>query len=145
MPKEIIMPIQIQPLNIEYKINALLVTAQIIELYGNCGLPRPIDDEARITEMFANSNLVISAWFGEELVGIARSITDFVWCCYLSDLAIRKDFQKSGVGKTLVEMTRETVSEKSMVLLLSVPDALEYYPKIGMMKVENGFIFNRKK
>jgi predicted N-acetyltransferase YhbS len=72
-------------------------------------------------------------------------LTDFVWCCYLADLAVRKDFQKSGVGRKLVEMTREAVSEKSMVLLLSVPDALEYYPKIGMEKVENGFIFNRKK
>lgn len=130
---------------IQYKINAPIETAQIIELYGNCGLPRPIHDEARITEMFANSTLVISAWFNEELIGISRSITDFVWCCYLADLAVRKDFQKAGVGRKLVELTREAVSEKSMVLLLSVPDAMEYYPKIGMGKVENGFIFNRQK
>ena len=130
---------------IEYKTNAPLETAQIITLYGNCGLPRPIDDEPRIWEMFANSNLVISAWFGDELIGISRALTDFVWCCYLADLAVRTDFQKAGIGRKLVELTREAVSEKSMVLLLSVPDALEYYPKIGMQKVENGFIFNRQK
>lgn len=129
---------------IEYKTNAPLETAQIIELYKNCGLPRPIDDEARIKEMFVNSTLVISAWLGEELIGISRSLTDFVWCCYLADLAVRKDFQKAGIGRKLVELTREKVSEKSMVLLLSVPNALEYYPKIGMEKVENGFIFNRR-
>lgn len=130
---------------IEYKINAPLETTQIIALYGNCGLPRPIDDEARIAEMFANSTLVISAWFGNELIGISRSLTDFVWCSYLADLAVKKDFQKAGVGRKLVELTREKVSEKSMVLLLSVPDAMEYYPKIGMQKVENGFMFNRQK
>ncbi|MBX7174257.1 MAG: GNAT family N-acetyltransferase [Pyrinomonadaceae bacterium] len=130
---------------IRYKINAPIETAQIIELYGNCGLPRPIHDESRIFEMFANSTLVISAWINEELIGISRSITDFVWCCYLADLAVRKDFQKAGVGRKLVELTRQAVSEKSMVLLLSVPDAMEYYPKIGMEKVENGFIFNRQK
>ncbi|MCY7377094.1 MAG: GNAT family N-acetyltransferase [Pyrinomonadaceae bacterium] len=129
---------------IEYKTNAPIETGQIIELYKHCGLPRPIHDEKRITEMFANSNLVISAWFDGELVGVSRSLTDFVWCCYLADLAVRKDFQKAGVGRKLVEMTREKVSEKSMVLLLSVPDALGYYPKIGMEKVENGFIFNRE-
>ncbi len=139
------MPSPSQLLNIEYKINTPLVTAQIIELYGNCGLPRPIDDEARINQMFANSNLVISAWNGDELVGISRSITDFVWSCYLADLAVRKDFQKFGIGRKLVEMTKEQLGETSMILLLSVPDALEYYPKIGMMKVENGFILNRKK
>lgn len=130
---------------IEYKINAQLETAQIIDLYRNCGLPRPIEDEARIAEMFANSTLVISAWSGDELIGISRALTDFVWCCYLADLAVRKDFQKAGVGRKLVELTREKVTEQSMVLLLSVPDALGYYPKIGMEKVENGFIFNRQK
>ena len=128
---------------IEYKINAPVETGQIIELYKNCGLPRPVDDKARIAEMFANSNLVISAWSGEELIGISRSLTDFVWCCYLADLAVRQDFQKAGIGKKLVEITREKVGEKSMVLLLSVAGAMEYYPKIGMEKVENGFIFNR--
>jgi len=131
--------------NIEYKINASIETEQIIALYKNCGLPRPIDDEARIADMFANSTLVISAWFDKELIGISRSLTDFVWCCYLADLAVRTDFQKAGIGRKLVEKTREAVSEKSMVLLLSVADALEYYPKIGMGKVENGFIFNRGK
>lgn len=132
-------------IEIEYKINAPIETAHIIELYGNCGLPRPIHDESRIREMFANSTLVISAWVGSELIGISRSLTDFVWCCYLADLAVRKDFQKAGVGRKLVEKTREAVTEKSMVLLLSVPDAMEYYSKIGMEKVENGFIFNRQK
>lgn len=128
---------------IEYKINATVEIGQIIELYGNCELPRPIHDEARMKEMFANSTLVVSAWHEDELIGISRALTDFVWCCYLADLAVRKDFQKAGVGRRLVELTREKVSEKSMVLLLSVPDALGYYPKIGMEKVENGFIFNR--
>lgn len=129
---------------IEYKINVSLETGQVIELYDNCELPRPTHDEARIAEMFANSTLVVSAWHDDELIGVSRALTDFVWCCYLADLAVRKDFQKSGVGRKLVEVTREAVGEKSMVLLLSVPDALEYYPKIGMGKVENGFIYNRK-
>lgn len=129
---------------IEYKINVPVKADEIVELYKNCGLPRPTGDEARIEEMFANSNLVITAWNDEELIGVARSLTDFAWSCYLADLAVRTDFQKAGVGRKLVEMTREAVGERSMVLLLSVPDALGYYPKLGMEKVESGFIFNRK-
>lgn len=130
---------------IEYKINVPAETGKIVELYENCGLPRPIDDAARIEQMFANSNLVITAWNDGKLVGVARSLTDFAWSCYLADLAVRTDFQKMGVGRKLVEMTREAVGERSMVLLLSVPDALLYYPKLGMEKVESGFIFNRKR
>ncbi len=129
---------------IEYKTNVPIDAQKIIELYRSAGLPRPIDDAARIKKMFANSNLVISAWKDSELIGVSRSLTDFSWCCYLADLAVIKNFQKAGVGRKLVEMTREAVGENSMVLLLSVPGALAYYPKIGMEKVENGFIFNRK-
>jgi GNAT superfamily N-acetyltransferase len=131
--------------DIEYKTNAALKTDKIIELYEDSGLPRPIADRPRIEQMFANSNLVVSAWAGGELVGLARSLTDFSWCCYLADLAVRKSFQKSGVGKKLVEMTHAAAGgPRSMVLLLSVPDALGYYPKIGMKPVENGFIFDRE-
>jgi ribosomal protein S18 acetylase RimI-like enzyme len=129
---------------IEYKINAKIESDAIIALYKDCGLPRPIDDKDRIATMFANSNLVVSAWSGNELVGISRTLTDFVWSSYLADLAVRSDFQKEGLGRKLVEITREKVSEQSMVLLLSVPDAMDYYPKIGMTKVESAFIFNRK-
>lgn len=129
---------------IEFKINDPIEVEKIIELYKNSGLPRPIENKQRIEQMFANSNLVISAWSGEELIGIARSLTDFCWCCYLADLAVKTDFQKEGIGRRLVELTREKVSEQSMILLLSVPEAMNYYPKIGMQKVENGFIYNRK-
>lgn len=135
---------QVNTPEIEYKINAPVNSEKIIALYADCGLPRPIEDKMRIEQMFANSNLIISAWSGGELVGLARSLTDFSWCCYLADLAVRKDFQKSGVGRALVEKTRETVGKNSMVLLLSVRGALEYYPKIGMKTVENAFIFDRE-
>ena len=129
---------------IEYKLNEPVRIADVIELYRSAGLPRPIDDAVRMDRIFAGSNLIISAWEDGRLAGIARSICDGAWSCYLADLAVHPDYQRSGVGRRLVELTREAAGDSSMVLLLSVPDAMEYYPKIGMSKVENGFIFNRK-
>ena len=129
---------------IEYKLNEPVGIDDVIELYRVAGLPRPIDDRARMEEMYAGSGLVVSAWEDGRLVGVARSICDGVWSCYLADLAVHPDMQRSGVGRRLVEMTREAAGDGSMVLLLSVPGAMEYYPRIGMSKVENGFIFNRK-
>lgn len=76
---------------------------------------------------------------------MARSLTDFSYCCYLSDLAIHPDYQKHGIGKKLIDLTQEKIGEHCMLLLLSVPTAMEYYPKIGFEKVENGFIIKRKK
>lgn len=132
-------------MKIDYKSGIVPATDQIIELYDNAGLPRPTDDKARIKKMFENSNLIVTAWDGELLIGIARSVTDRVWCCYLADLAVRHEYKGTGTGRKLIELTREMVGEESMVLLLSVPSAMDYYPKAGFQKVMNGFIINRKR
>ncbi|PSR54010.1 GNAT family N-acetyltransferase [Adhaeribacter arboris] len=128
-----------------YKYDVVPSAEQIIELYNNAGLPRPTQDAERIRKMYQNANLIITAWSGELLVGVSRCITDWVWSCYLADLAVRDAFKKSGIGRKLVALSKEKVGPECMVLLLSVPTAMEYYPKIGMEKVENGFILPRNK
>ncbi len=95
--------------------------------------------------MYDNSNLVVTAWSDEELVGISRALTDFCYCCYLSDLAVSKSYQMKGIGKKLIELTKEKIGNESTLLLLSAPTAMDYYPKIGLQKVENGFIIKRSK
>lgn len=131
--------------SITYKINFPLNVEEIIMIYDDSGLRRPTKDKVRIKKMFDNSNLVISAWNKDELVGISRALTDFSYCCYLSDLAVKKKFQKCGIGKELIRITKEQIGENSMLLLLSAPEAMEYYPKIGMEKAGNGFFIKREK
>jgi ribosomal protein S18 acetylase RimI-like enzyme len=130
--------------NIDYKINDPLEEAAIIEVFRSSGIIRPIQDIERIKTMFQNSNLVVSAWVSNELIGISRALTDFAYCCYLSDLAVKKEYQHGGIGKRLVEITKETIGDKVTLILLSAPEAMDYYPKIGLEKVENGFIIKRK-
>ena len=132
-------------MEITYKFNTIPSIEVIIELYDNAGLNRPTADFDRIAKMYVNSNLIVTAWDKDKLVGISRSLTDFCYCCYLSDLAVRQEYKYSGIGKKLVELTKEKVGENSMLLLLAAPSAIEYYPKIGMEKVENGFIIKRLK
>jgi N-acetylglutamate synthase-like GNAT family acetyltransferase len=131
-------------MNIIYSSTRIPTAQQIIELYNNAKLPRPTHDEDRIQKMIDHSNVIISAWDEDILVGVSRCITDWVWSCYLADLAIRQEYQKLGIGRKLVELTQEKVGEQSMVLLLSVPSAMDYYPKIGFQKQESSFIINRK-
>lgn len=131
-------------MKITYSTLKIPTAEMIVELYNNSGLPRPTDDIHRIQKMIENSNLIATAWDGELLVGVARSITDWVWSCYLADLSVRSDYKKSGIGRKLIELTKESVGKQSMVLLLSVPTALEYYPKVGFEKQESSFIMNRE-
>lgn len=115
----------------------------IIDLYNSSGINRPTADRDRISKMYLNSNLIVSAWDGDELVGISRSLTDFCYCCYLSDLAVKAEYKHKGIGKKLIEITKEIVGEQSMLLLLAAPSAMEYYPKVGLEKVTNGFMIKR--
>ncbi len=105
-----------------YCFGKIPTSEQIIELYENSGLPRPTNDKGRIEKMYENSNLIITAWDGEILVGVSRSITDWVWSCYLADLAIRENYKAKGIGKKLIELTKNKVGDQSVVLLLSVPN-----------------------
>lgn len=132
-------------MNITYKTDITPDTQQIIDLYDSSGINRPTSDQARIANMYANSNLVVTAWDGETLVGIARSLTDFCYACYLSDLAVRKEYQAAGIGKQLIALTKEIIGEQTMLLLLSAPAAMDYYPKVGFEKVENGFMIKRSR
>ena len=118
---------------------------QIIDVYNSSGINRPTTDKERIAKMYDNSNLIATAWDNDKLVGISRSLTDFYYCCYLSDLAVRKDYQASGIGKKLIELTRNEIGEQTALLLLSAPTAMDYYPKVGFQKIDNAFLIKRTK
>jgi predicted N-acetyltransferase YhbS len=132
-------------MGIIYKLDTIPATEAIIDLYKSSGINRPTADKERITKMYANSNLIVTAWDKDKLVGISRSLTDFCYCCYLSDLAVRQEYKSTGIGKKLIALTKEKIGDQAMLLLLSAPTAMDYYPKVNFQKVDNGFIINRTK
>ncbi len=101
------------------------------------GERRPIDDNDRLEKMCKNADIMLTARFEGKLVGVSRSLSDFVYATYLSDLAVDVEFQKLGIGKRLIAETKKLVQGK--LILLSAPAAIEYYPKIGMTQFEYSF------
>ncbi len=120
---------------IVYNVEKTLDVSEFIEVLKNSTLAerRPIDDEQRISSMCNNANLIVTARINGKLIGVARSITDFVYCTYLSDLAVDIEFQKKGIGKRLIEETKK-ITPQAKLILLSAPGAADYYPQIGMTK-----------
>ena len=104
---------------------------QMIALYVSSTIRRPTDDSARMADMLTNANLVVSAWQGDLLVGLSRSLSDFAYVTYLSDLAVRATHQKQGIGRELIRRT-QAAAPRTKIVLLAAPAAREYYPKIGM-------------
>lgn len=100
------------------------------------GERRPINEPVRIAKMLEHGNLIITARFSGKLIGVARSLTDFMYCTYLSDLAVDEKFQHQGIGKELIRLTK-LETPKAKLILLSAPKAINFYTKIGMTRHEN--------
>jgi predicted N-acetyltransferase YhbS len=127
---------------IDYRTGNDLDIDQVIELYvaSTLGERRPVEDRARMQRMLANANLVVTAWDGALLVGIARSLTDFAYVTYLSDLAVRETHQRLGIGRELIRKTMEEAGPQAYLTLLSAPKAVEYYPRVGFEKHPSAWI-----
>lgn len=118
---------------ITYRTGGELDLDQVIELYvaSTLGARRPVDDRAVMAGMLRHANLIVTAWDGERLVGLGRSLTDYGYVCYLADLAVRDSYQKQGIGRELIARTRAALGARCKIVLLAAPAAVGYYPKLG--------------
>jgi len=128
---------------IERVAGADLDVAEVLGVYASSGLGdrRPVGDRARFAAMLANANLVMTCRIGGTLVGIARSVSDFSYVTYLSDIAVAKEFQRSGIGRALIDATRRE-APAAKIVLLSAPAAAEYYPRIGFDRHPSAWVLN---
>lgn len=105
------------------------------------GERRPVNDDERLKKMLNGANLIITARDNGVIVGVARSLSDFTYCTYLSDLAVDESYQKQGIGKKLILKTKAETGDAKLILL-SAPAAIDYYPKIGMKRHEQCFFID---
>ena len=128
---------------ITYVESPSLSASALTALFRSAGLRRPVDDQERLEAMIRHANLVVAAYADGQLVGVARALTDFSYCCYLSDLAVAGSHQRRGIGRELVRRVRERIGDGAVLLLLSAPEAMDYYPLIGFEPITNGWMIRR--
>ena len=112
------------------------------------GETRPVDDDARLQAMLSGANLVLTARLnveGKPLIGVARALTDFSWVCYISELAFSQSAQGLGIGKGLMDEARRQLGPSVAISLISMPDAVGFYERIGMTRMPDAFWFSRKR
>jgi ribosomal protein S18 acetylase RimI-like enzyme len=133
------------PNSIQYRTDRAVDVKAFKDILERSGLAarRPVGEPDRLARMLQAYNLVLTAWDGELLVGIATCWTDYAHSAYLADLAVAADRQHSGIGRQLVHLARATVGPQVTLILLSAPAAVDYYPKIGMERFTDCFIFRR--
>ena len=126
---------------ITYQKDVRLNLDEVIDLYNasTLGERRPVHNRDVMQGMMDNASLIVTAWDDSKLVGIARTLTDFWNVAYLADLAVHLDYQHQGIGKELINQTRDALNPTCSIVLLSAPKANEYYPKIGFESNPRGW------
>ncbi|MET9895111.1 GNAT family N-acetyltransferase [Streptomyces sp. NPDC006465] len=129
--------------SIERENGSDLDLADVLRVYEESGLGerRPVQDTQRMAAMVRGANLVITCRVDGELVGIARSVSDFSYVTYLSDIAVVRAYQRTGIGRQLIEATRKEAPQAKIVLL-SAPAAADYYPHIGFTAHNSAWVLN---
>jgi len=130
---------------ITYRVNTKIEPHQLADVFKASGIRRPYEDYNRMKKMLDNANLLVTAWDGDKLIGVARALTDFSFCCYISDLCVIKEYQHKDIGHELVSQVQNFVGEECSLILLSPSEAVDYFPRIGFTKADNAFIIQRKK
>ena len=132
-------------MDISYKINKSISTDEFIGVLtaSNLAERRPIDDRECLEGMLKNSNLIVTAWDEKKLIGIARSMTDFHYACYLSDLAVDMNYQSKSIGRQLQIVTQEQLGPKCGLILIAAPASNSYYEHIGFTNNQRCWVLNR--
>ena len=132
-------------MTVEYAVEAEISPEEFVDVLRRSGLAerRPVDEPDRVRRMVENANLIVCARDNARLVGVARSITDYTYCCYLSDLAVDQAYQGRGIGRELIRRTHAAAGTECALLLLSAPANMAYYAKVGMRRAENAWIADR--
>ena len=126
---------------IRYRHDQKISSAEFIDILNRStlGIRRPVNDLQRIEKMLEHGNVLITAWSNDLLVGVSRALTDFSFCCYLSDLAVDESYQHKGIGKKLIDETHKAAGEQTSLILLAAPAAVNYYSKINMERFADCF------
>ena len=132
---------------ITYATTRPLTPTEFIDILNRStlGERRPIDDPDAVAGMLANADMTVTAWDGDLCVGLARSVTDFTYCCYLSDLAVDTAYQRQGIGVELMNRTQAELGPRCNLILLAAPAAADYYGHIGFNHHPRCWILPRDK
>lgn len=129
---------------IHYIRNQALATEDVMRVFKASAIRRPSEDAARIATMFANANLVIAAWDADRLVGVCRALSDFSYCCYVSDLAVDLAYQRQGIGRALLDEVKDAIGEQVSIFLVASETSDSYYSTLGFQALQRGYVMPRK-
>ena len=93
---------------------------EILSLYSSVGWTAYTKDPELLCQAIKSSSFVVSAWSKDgKLVGLARTVSDDATICYLQDILVHPDLQRSGVGRALFGQVVERYQHVRQTVLIT--------------------------
>lgn len=128
---------------IKYTLNGAVDIEELKELFQSAGLHRP-EDSLSLRKMLIHAKLIVTARHQNQLVGIARALTDFSSCCFLSEVAVRQEYEQRNIASKMLDLIRKEVEEDCDLIMLVPPGQEERSKELGFTKAENLFMIPRQ-
>ena len=96
---------------------------------------RSIND---LKKCLANSDVIISLWSGNKIVGFGRALSDGVYRGVLWDIVIDKDHQGKGYGKLIVNnlLNAKKIKNTKKIYLMTT-NKKKFYSQINFKEVKS--------
>jgi GNAT superfamily N-acetyltransferase len=114
------------------QVESSLSLAEYLFILDDSGLGkrRPMHDPEHLNKMLEGSNLLVTARKDGQLVGFLRGLSDYCYRCFIADLAVAKAFQGKGIGREILQFTRNLAPDARLILF-AAEDAEPFYQKLG--------------
>lgn len=127
-------------MQITLKNNKDLNMKQVEKLYNDVEWYAYTKDLETLQRALSHSLEVISAWNGDELVGLIRAVGDDLTILYIQDILVLKAYQNQGIATQLMEqMLDKYKSVRQKVLLTEeASDVRHFYEKNEFKSCDQG-------
>lgn len=127
-------------MGIHYSNRKSINIEQLEKLYNDVQWYAYTNDLDMLQQAVSQSLDVISAWDGEELVGLIRVIGDGLTILYIQDILVLNAYQNQGIATQLTQQILEKYSHVRQKVLLTeeAPDVRHFYEKNDFHSCDKG-------
>ncbi|SKC82136.1 GNAT family N-acetyltransferase [Maledivibacter halophilus] len=117
---------------------------RLITLFNQVGWNDKTKDIDRLKAMVENSQIVITAWDEEIMIGFARCTTDYVFNGQINNVVVDLKYRRKGIGKVLINKILNSSRQVTYILRGSITNE-EFYRSLGFEDGPISLVYKRRK
>ena len=122
-----------------YKFDVIPSLSDLKNLYFKSSWSKYTKDDNKLMDAFKNSQILITVWKDNVLVGLLRAITDYNFILYVQDIIVLPEYQCLGIGTNLLNIIKEKYSNINQLILIADNNKFleQFYTKNNLLNLNN--------